>query len=57
MKKPSKHQYTPTAKPSQQSMPPTPPTIRELTDADLEYVQGGREPTRHPTGGSVPPVQ
>ena len=61
MKKPSKRQHIPTAKPPQQSVSSTSPALRDLTDADLEHIQGGigifREPTQHPAGGSVPPVQ
>jgi hypothetical protein len=58
MKKPSRHQHT-LAHPPRQSVPPTPPTPRDLTDADLAHVQGGtigitREPTKHPAKVSVP---
>jgi hypothetical protein len=59
MKKPFQHQHITTAQPSQQSALPTPPTLRDLTDADLAHVQGGaigihREPTTHPAKVSVP---
>jgi hypothetical protein len=43
MKKPFQPKHIPTHPSSQQRVSSTPPALRDLTDADLEHVQGGQE--------------
>jgi hypothetical protein len=51
MKNPFKHKHTPTGYPSQQRVPPPPACAKDLTDQELEKVQGGRDPQNGlPTG-------
>ena len=40
MKIPFEKEQTPKNPPSQERKPTTPPAVRELTDTDLEHVQG-----------------
>ena len=42
MKKAPKPQHTSPQIPSHQRVSPTPPILQDLTDADLEQVQGGQ---------------
>ena len=44
MKNPSKKAQTPNNIPSKEQITPTPPTLRDLTNTDLEQVQGGTTP-------------
>jgi len=45
MKNPFKHENTPKGKPSKPRVRPKPSPSRDLTDADLELVQGGKGTT------------
>ena len=51
MKNPFKQEQTPKRHPSQQRLPTPPPALRDLTDADLEYVQGGYGSKEHSSIG------